>query len=141
MRFLFRLDLSLHAGAGNFFWNLEVCNKHGPSKCGALERHDGRPARRAAVMMHAWKSEGAESSRQVQCRHCSWWSAGSPLQPAGAVQVGSWQPLRRCRCMPAQVLSRQTRQRGGSGSGSAINSDPPVAAVVQVNLARSLAPR
>ena len=27
MRFLFRLDLSLHAGAGNFFWNLEFCNQ------------------------------------------------------------------------------------------------------------------
>ena len=26
MRFLFRLDLSLHAGAGIFFWNFEFCN-------------------------------------------------------------------------------------------------------------------
>ena len=27
MRFLFRLDLSLHAGAGKKNWNLEVCNQ------------------------------------------------------------------------------------------------------------------
>ena len=25
MRFLFRLDLNLHADVGNFFWNFEVC--------------------------------------------------------------------------------------------------------------------
>ena len=27
MRFLFYLDLILHAGAGIFFWNFELCNK------------------------------------------------------------------------------------------------------------------
>ena len=27
MRFLFRLDLSLHARAGKKIWNLEVCNQ------------------------------------------------------------------------------------------------------------------
>ena len=27
MRFLFRLDLSLHAGAGIFFWNFDFCNQ------------------------------------------------------------------------------------------------------------------
>ena len=36
MRFLFRLDLSLHAGAENFFWNFEFRNQTRPrfwSKC------------------------------------------------------------------------------------------------------------
>ena len=31
MRFLFRLDLNLHAGAGKFFWNFDSLTKHGPS--------------------------------------------------------------------------------------------------------------
>jgi len=30
MRFLFRLDLSLHAGAGKKFWNLEFCSQTRP---------------------------------------------------------------------------------------------------------------
>ena len=31
MRFLFRLDLSLHAGAGNFFWNFDFGNQTRPN--------------------------------------------------------------------------------------------------------------
>ena len=48
MRFLFRLDLSLHTGAGKKFWNLEVCNQTRPnsqacrdgSEAAAMERVD-----------------------------------------------------------------------------------------------------
>ena len=68
MRFLFCLDLNLHAGAGNFFWNFDFCNwtraekrsrPRGPSysvSCrGEARRGQGEPrtvpagARRAAA--------------------------------------------------------------------------------------------
>ena len=32
MRFLFRLDLSLHASVENFFWNFDFLTKHGPNR-------------------------------------------------------------------------------------------------------------
>jgi len=37
MRFLFRLDLILHVGAGIFFWNFELCNKEEFMEVGELE--------------------------------------------------------------------------------------------------------
>ena len=43
MRFLFRLDLSLLACVGNFFWNFDFLRKHGPSGSGGRLDPGARP--------------------------------------------------------------------------------------------------
>ena len=54
MRFLFCLDLSLHAGAGKKNWNLELCIQTRPMYALCLSRYNNLMKKRSASLAQAW---------------------------------------------------------------------------------------